>query len=983
MADGRLLFDTKINTSGFTKGLKGLGSLAGKAVAGVTKAVIGVTAGIAAFGVAAVKTGMEFEAQMSRVQAISGATGEELKELNKLAVKLGADTAFSAKEAADGMENLASAGFDTKEIMSAMPGLLDLAAVSGGDVAKASEVAASTLRAFGLEASKAGHIADVFARAAADTNAEVDDMGEAMKYVAPVAKAMGQTVEETAAAIGLMSDAGIKGSQAGTTLRGAFSRLVKPTKKMNAVMDELGLKFFDAQGNMKPLNGIISELQRGTKGLTQEQKNQAIVTLFGQESLSGMLALVEAGPDKLNELTKSLKNSDGAADEMARTMQNNVQSGIEQMLGSLETLQIKIFQSVDKPLGNAIGKITDYINKMGDAFSGLDEATIKKLNNSSKGLEELGISAAQAKGGVEGLVMVLGGMLTEALIGLAKSLPNVAQLAVNVVSTFAQSLTNNLPQISKSAADLGIILINGLLKIVPQILVAGIEIVSSFIGAIADKLPSLIPTFITGLQNVINTIITNLPKFVSAAGKIIDSLVQGILKSLPILIPAIIQIVDSFGQVILENLPILLDAALQIILALSDGIVTALPTLIPQVVQIILTIVEFITENINLVVDAAVKIILGLVQGLIQALPQIIPAALKMIVAICDALIENIPVLIDAALELIMALAQGLIDNLPYLIEQVPRIINSFADALFGKIPQIIATGFKLLVALGKGLINAIPTLIANIPQIIMAIINAFTLMNFLSLGKNLISHIGKGITYMKNNIGGIVKNLANNVIDFIKNIFTKGLSIGKDLISSIGRGIHSMFSFIGGVARNLGNTAIDAIKSAFTGAFDIGKNLIQGLWNGIKSVTGWIKDKIAGFAGGILSSIKGFFGIKSPSRVMAKEVGKWLPPGVAVGFDDSMPKLEKNVKKQLGGLTDTMQKTVEAESTLTAGKIAANSNVYLPSPYDRKEIKSGSTAMIIGDIHTTVDLEGRTVGYSTARYSSEEQALDSKRRRY
>lgn len=274
MADGRLLFDTKINTSGFTKGLKGLGSLATKAMVGMGKAVLGVTAGVAALGVSAIKTGMEFEAQMSRVQAISGATGKELKALNSLAIKLGADTAFSAKEAADGMENLASAGFNTKEIMSAMPGLLDLAAVSGGDVARASEVAASSLRAFGLEASKAGHVADVFARAAADTNAEVGDMGEAMKYVAPVAKAMGQSIEETAAAIGIMSDAGVKGSQAGTTLRGAFSRLAKPTKAMREVMSELGLAFYDAHGNMKPLNAIISELKSNTSKLTQEQKNR-------------------------------------------------------------------------------------------------------------------------------------------------------------------------------------------------------------------------------------------------------------------------------------------------------------------------------------------------------------------------------------------------------------------------------------------------------------------------------------------------------------------------------------------------------------------------------------------------------------------------------------------------------------------------------------------------------------------------------------
>lgn len=983
MADGRLLFDTKLDTSGFTKGLKGLGGLAKKAMVGVGKAIIGVTAGIAAFGVSAVKTGMEFEAQMSRVQAISGATSEELEALNKLAIKLGADTAFSAKEAAEGMENLASAGFNTNEIMDAMPGLLDLAAVSGGDVAMASENAASALRAFGLEAGQAGHIADVFARAAADTNAEVEDMGYAMKYVAPVAKAMGHSLEETAAAIGIMSDAGVKGSQAGTTLRGALSRLAKPTKNMKDVMADLGLSFFDAKGNMKPLAGIISELERGTKGLTQEQKNQAIVTLFGQQSLSGMLALIDAGPGKLQELTKSLKESDGAAQEMAKTMQNNLSSQIEQLGGSFETLKIKIFQSVDGPLNSVVGKLTEYVNKMGSAFSGIDEDAQKHMNRTGQSFEELGYSAAEAKGGIEGVVMVLGDLLVEALTGLLEAAPSFASVGVSIIQTLVSSITQNIPQITSSIAGLASVMLRGILEIIPQLLVAGIQIVSSLATSFSTNLPTLIPVFITGLQNIVNAIIENLPQFIIAAGQIIQTLVNGLVQSIPILIPAIIQILMSIGQLIIENLPMLLNAGLQIIMGLANGLIQALPTLIPQVVKILLTIVNFITQNISLIIGAAVQIILALVKGLIQALPQIIPAALKMIVAVCDALIENLPLLIDAALELIMALAQGLIDSLPYLIEQVPRIINDFTDALMDKLPMIIATGIKLLIALGVGLIKAIPTLIANIPQIIRAIINSFTLMSFWNLGKNLITNIGKGITNMTSNIGTTAKNLAKSANEAIKGIFSKGAQIGKELISKIGSGISGMLETIKGTAKTLADGAINAIKGVFKGAADIGKNLIQGIWNGIGSMTKWIKDKIFGFAKGITSSIKSFFGIKSPSKVMNKEVGKWLPPGIAIGFDDSMPALEKDIKKQMNGLTSQMQKEVEAESTLTAGKIAANSNVYLPNPYDRKQNKDGTTAMVTGDVKTTVELDGRAVGYSTSRYSSEEMVLLKKRKDY
>lgn len=258
----------------------------------LTKAV---TVPIIGIGVAAAKVGGDFESQMSRVKAISGATGSSFEELRQQAIDLGAKTAFSAKESATGMENLASAGFNTKEIMAAMPGLLDLAAVSGGDVAMASENAATALRGFNLDASQSGHVADVFAKAAADTNAEVGDMGEAMKYIAPVANSMGFSIEEVSAAIGIMSDAGIKGSQAGTSLRGALSRLAKPTDEMQSKMDELGLSFYDSEGKMKPLKDQIGMLKDAFKGLTPEQQQNALVTLYGQESLSGMMALIDKG----------------------------------------------------------------------------------------------------------------------------------------------------------------------------------------------------------------------------------------------------------------------------------------------------------------------------------------------------------------------------------------------------------------------------------------------------------------------------------------------------------------------------------------------------------------------------------------------------------------------------------------------------------------------------------------------------------------
>lgn len=328
-----------------------------------------LTLPVLAIGTAAVTTGNDFEAQMSRVQAIAGATKNELEELTNQAIQLGSETSFSASEVAEGMENLASAGFTTEEIMEAMPGLLDLAASSGAELATASEIAASAIRGFGLEAGEAGHVADVFAEAAARTNAQTEDMGYAMKYIAPVANTMGLKIEEVAAAIGIMSDAGIKGEQAGTTLRGALVRLTKPTDKMLDVMENLGISFYDNEGKMKSLTEMISMLQEATKGLTDEEQQYALTTLFGTESLSGMVALINRGSDDLKDMTKEFEDADGAAEEMADTMLDNTAGALESLSGSLESAGI----AIQRALAPEIKDLAKLIQGLVDDFTNLSQ----------------------------------------------------------------------------------------------------------------------------------------------------------------------------------------------------------------------------------------------------------------------------------------------------------------------------------------------------------------------------------------------------------------------------------------------------------------------------------------------------------------------------------------------------------------------------------------------------------------------------------
>lgn len=354
-------------------------------------------AGLAGIGLGAkdtIDTFMNFEAEMSRVKAIAGATGAEFELLNQQAKDLGASTAFSASEVAFGMENLAAAGFSTNEIMAAMPGMLDLAASSGEDLASSAEIAGTILRGFGLDAGEAGHVADVLAKSAADTNSSVKSLGDSMKYIAPIANNVGWSLESVTAALGIMADAGIKGEQGGTTLRGALSRLEKPTKAVNDQMQALGFSAYDNNGKFKSLSAIVASLSQSTKKLSDEDKNFVIATIFGTEALSGMQILLDAGADKLEEYEEALKHADGAADEMARTMQDNLKGSFEEMGGAAETLKISIGERLAPHLRNFANWVTEKMpgiqKAAGEAFDWID----KKIASVKKTIEEMTGSAA-------------------------------------------------------------------------------------------------------------------------------------------------------------------------------------------------------------------------------------------------------------------------------------------------------------------------------------------------------------------------------------------------------------------------------------------------------------------------------------------------------------------------------------------------------------------------------------------------------------
>ncbi|CUN36862.1 phage tail protein [Clostridium disporicum] len=493
--------------------------------------------------------------------------------------------------------------------------------------------------------------------------------------------------------------------------------------------------------------------------------------------------------------------------------------------------------------------------------------------------EQMGITGTTAKEAattIEGSLNMTKSAWTNLLTGMADDNANFDTLIDNLVNSASAFGDNILPRI---------------------------EIAIKGIGQLVEK---LLPPIVARLPQLISDI---LPSLLNAGVQMVGSLGNGIIQALPSLIDCSVQAIQTILNGITNNLPQIVSGAMQIVSSLVAGIVQVLPMLL----------------------EAGLQLLIALGQGIAENLPALIPTIVNLIISICDMIIENLPLILDVAIQIIMALVQGLVTALPTLIAEVPRIINSFSDAIYSALPQILEAGVQILMMLIKGLIDSIPTLIANIPQIILAIVNAITLYNWASLGKNLIEWIGNGLSSMKSNIGSIAKGIADSVVNGIKNIFTSGTSVGKNLISWVANGISSSLGNLVQAAKNVATGAINGIKNilSWDSAASIGSNLIRGIWSGISNMAGWIINLIGGFADSVISSIKGFFDIHSPSRIMRDLIGTNIVKGIGVGIDLETPNLEKDIDANMADLLYKMQSAVDYETAITNRTITSrNSNI-------------------------------------------------------
>ncbi len=366
--DGTIKINTELDSSKAQSAMAKFSGTAKSALKGITVAAGAAGTAITAMAGYAVKVGSDFEAGMSKVSAISGAAGADFEKLSDKAKEMGAKTKFSATEAASAFEYMAMAGWKTEDMLSGIEGVMDLAAASGESLAVTSDIVTDALTAFGMSAKESGHFADVLAAASSNANTNVSMMGETFKYVAPVAGALGFSAEDTAVAIGLMANSGIKAGQAGTSLRSIMTRLAKPTDDVAIAMDELGISITNSDGSMKSLNEIMGDLRSGFAGLSEAEKTNMAATIGGQEAMSGLLAIVNASDGDFRKLQTSIYSCDGAAKGMAETMQNNLKGSLTILGSAAEGFGIKVYEKMQVPLRKAVDAGTEGVNRLSKAF---------------------------------------------------------------------------------------------------------------------------------------------------------------------------------------------------------------------------------------------------------------------------------------------------------------------------------------------------------------------------------------------------------------------------------------------------------------------------------------------------------------------------------------------------------------------------------------------------------------------------------------
>ena len=760
-SDGTLKFDTLIDSSGFQKGVSSIGEIAQKGLKATSDILKGSMTAIAGLGGAAIKIGSDFESGMSKVAAISGASGQELEKLTDKAKEMGSTTKFSATESAAAFEYMAMAGWKTEDMLNGIEGIMSLAAASGEDLATTSDIVTDALTAFGMKASDAGHFSDVLAQASSNANTNVGMMGETFKYVAPVAGALGYTAEDTALAIGLMANAGIKGSSAGTALRSMMSRLTKPTKEVQNAMNRLGISLTDDNGKMKSLNEVMADLRSGFNGLSEAEAAELASSLAGQEAMSGLLAIVNASDDDFKKLERSIYNCDGAAARMAETMSDNLQGQITILKSGVEGQAISLYENMQAPCMEIVKTAQEMIQELQESFT---------------------------DGGLDSLVTTFGSILSRIVESVANAAPDLINAATSLVGSFCDSLKSS-PSIGDAASSLITALVTGFFSCADDIWTTAIVLAGKMAEGLAEGAPQIAQAAARCAGDIVECIIDWAPDFIDAGKRIIQGIIQGISEEFPNL--------GAFLSGLFEGFTSTLEPILSGVVSIAEGIFGALSEADPATLEALGKAIGTIAAA--MVTMHTAKAAAANIKGVVSAINSL-SGGIKAAIGVVPKLVEGFQLLSGGA---------GTFSEV--LALEFPKLAG-----IISKIGSVFSTVKSVIASIG----STVGGIAAVIGGAIMAITNFFDMLkNGFSWLKEALMVIGIAIAAVGAVIlgapaavaavvAGIVAAVASLVV-VIKDHWTQIV----DFFKNLGSAIADFFKSIPGTVKNL----VDQVVTFFS----------------------------------------------------------------------------------------------------------------------------------------------------------------------
>lgn len=782
----------------------------GNSIAGAGKKMMGVTTVIGGVGVAAVKTAADFDSAMSQVAAVSGATGKDFDALRNKAREMGAKTKFSATEAAEAMNYMAMAGWKTEDMLNGIEGVMNLAAASGEDLATTSDIVTDALTAFGLSAKDSGHFADILAAASSNANTNVSMMGETFKYCAPIAGALGFSAEDTAEAIGLMANAGIKSSQAGTALRTIMNNLAGDVKISGKAIGDVTIATTNADGSMRDLSDILADCRSAFGNLTESEKAQAAESLVGKNAMSGFLALMNAGQGDIDKLSSAIDNCDGSAEKMAMTMQDNLAGQLTILKSQLQELAISFGDILMPAIRSIVSKLQGFVDKL----NGMDEGTkrtivtiallvasigpllviigtaISKIGVAMQGFVKLANGISKLKIAIQGGTGVLG-KLGAALGGISAPVLAVVAVIAVLVAAFVHLWKTN-----EGFRD-AIIGTWNRIK----------DTISGFCQGIVDRLNALGFQF-TDIVDVLKTVWNG---FCQVLAPIFEGVFNNIANILSTVTGVITGILDVFIGIFTGNWSQAWTGVKEIFSSIWNGISSFFTNILNVIKGVADVVIGWFGTSWNEVWTNIKTFFEGIWNG-IATFFTTIWETLKNVVTVGIMAIGSI---LSAAFNII---------TLPFrfIWENCKEIIISVWDAIKSKVTTVIHAVASVI----STVMNAIKTVFSTVWNAIKTVVT--TVVNAI---KSVVTTVFNAIKNTATTVWNAIKNAVTTPVNAIKSSVTTVFNSVKSTVSSIFNGIKSTATSVWNGIKSAITTPIEAAKNKVKSVVDA----IKGFFSGMK----------------------------------------------------------------------------------------------------------------------------------------------------